>query len=92
MDEVQDFIVDIAQMSPVSLNFWMMKFVREFKNWKPFRWSVPSKNTVSNQLYVYGFCVPVLFKKRGFGVLYYQLQSKKPVSGLCEVAYIILLG
>ena len=27
VDEVQDLTVDIAQMSPLSLNFWMTKFL-----------------------------------------------------------------
>ena len=29
VDEVQDLTVDIAQTSPLSLNFWMTKFVGE---------------------------------------------------------------
>ena len=32
VDEVQDLTVDIAQMSPLSLNFWMTKFVGEIGN------------------------------------------------------------
>ena len=32
MEEAQDLTVDIAQMSPLSLNFWMTKFVGEIGN------------------------------------------------------------
>ena len=32
VDEVQDLTIDIAQMSPLSLNFWMTKFVGEIGN------------------------------------------------------------
>ena len=32
VDEVQDLTVDITQMSPLSLNFWMTKFVGELGN------------------------------------------------------------
>ena len=32
VDEVQDLTVDIAQMSPLSLNFWVTKFVGEIGN------------------------------------------------------------
>ena len=32
VDEVQDLTVDIAQMSPLSLNFWITKFVGEIGN------------------------------------------------------------
>ena len=31
MDEVQDLTVDIAQMFPLSLNFWMTKFVEKLE-------------------------------------------------------------
>ena len=32
VDEVRDLTVDIAQISPLSLNFWMTKFVAEIGN------------------------------------------------------------
>ena len=49
VDEVQDLTVDIAQMSPLSLNFCDDEV--RWRNWKSFRWSVPSKITVSNRLW-----------------------------------------
>ena len=32
--EVQDLTVDISEMSPLSLNFWMTKFVGKYWNWQ----------------------------------------------------------
>ena len=40
VDEVQDLTVDIAQMSPLSLNFWMTKFVGEIGNRSGGRYTV----------------------------------------------------
>ena len=49
VDEVQDLTVDIMQMSPV---FKLLDDEVRWRNWKSFRWSVPSKITVSNRLWV----------------------------------------
>ena len=46
---MQDLTVDIAQMSPLSLNFWMTKLVGEIGNRSGGR--LPSKITVSNRLW-----------------------------------------
>ena len=35
VDEVQDLTVDIAEMSPLSLNFWITKFAGEIGNRLP---------------------------------------------------------
>ena len=32
--EVKDLTVDISEISPLSLNFWMTKFVGEYWNWQ----------------------------------------------------------